>query len=99
VGDRPTDGAAVADLDVADERRGLADQGHGSRHLGAVLDRGVGGGRADPQRAVPALDSPQPVDAPHVDETIEERQPQGQHGDEALPAGQHLGSLAILREQ
>ena len=39
---------AVADLEVPDERRRLGDERRRRRHVGAVLDLGVGRARADP---------------------------------------------------
>jgi hypothetical protein len=96
VGQRAADRAPVADLRVADERRDPGQQRHRPGHLCAVLDRRLGGGGAHPQAAVAALDAPQVVDAPDVDEVVEHGQAQGEEGDQALAPGQDLGLVAQL---
>ena len=57
VRDRSAERAAVADLEVADERRRLREQRHRGRDLGADLDGRLGGPGADPERTVPTLDA------------------------------------------
>ena len=49
--------------------------------------------------AVATLDALELVDPPDVDQVVEDGEAQGQHRDEALAAGQHLGLVAELGEQ
>ena len=99
VGDRTADGAAVADLGVPDERRRLGEQRHGTHDLGVGADRRLGGAGADPDRAVRTLDTAEGIDPADVDEVLEDRQPEGEHRDEALAPGEHLGFVAELGQQ
>jgi hypothetical protein len=99
MGDRPADGPPAADLEVPDQRRHPGQQRHRRRHLDAGLDGGLGRAGADPHVPVAALDAPHPGDAADVDQVVEHGQPQGQHGDQALAAGEDLGAVAELGEQ
>ena len=97
--DRPADSAAVADLEVADPRRGLGEQRHGRRNLGARFDGGIHGGCTDDNRAVVALNAPQIRDPPHVDEVLEDGQAEGKHRDQALASGEHLRVVAEVGQE
>ena len=56
-----------------------------------AADLRLGGGRPDPRRASAALlDAAQRRDPADVDEVVEHREPQGEHRDQALPAGDQL---------
>ena len=99
MGDRAAEGAAVADLEVADERRRPGEQRDGGGHLGGRLDGGLGRAGADPEVAVAPLDRAQLLDPTQVDEVVEDGQAQGEHRHEALAAGEHLGGVAELGEQ
>ena len=99
VGDRPADGAAVADLEVTDERDRLGEQRHRLAGRRVVLDRALRRHRLDRERAVRTGDPAQVVDPVEVDDVLEAREPQRQHRHQALPAGQHLGLVAVLGEQ
>ena len=57
------------------------------------------GHRPDRERAVRALDAAQLGDPVEVDEVLEAGEPQRQHRHQALPAGEHLGLVAVLGEQ
>ena len=80
---------------------GVARASSGDRvgELGVALDRGVDRRRADHDRVVFVPDPAELGDATDVDEVVEVREPQREHRDEALPAGEHLGAVAELGEQ
>ena len=100
VGDRAADRAAVADLEVTDQRGGPGQQ----RDRGADLRR-----RRRRRRAVvpPPMQSESPsrsmplqlVDPGDVDEVVEERQAQGEHRHQTLTTGEELRVVAELGEQ
>ena len=77
----------------------LASSGTEDGDLGARTDGRLGGAGANPQGIVAPLNAFQLGDATHVDQVIEDRQAQRQHGDEALAAGQDLGSVAQVGEK
>ena len=91
VGDRATDRAPVADLEVADERDRLGEQRHRLPGRGVVLDVGLAGHGPDRERAVRPLDAAQLVDPVEVDDVLEAGEAQGEHRHQALPTGEHLG--------
>ncbi len=99
VGHRATERAAVADLEVSDERRGPGQQRHAAGHLRAVLDGGLGGAGPDPHRAVAALDAGELGQPGDVHQVLEGGQAQGQHGHQALTAGQQLGLVTQRGQQ
>src|SRR5690606_4614531 len=99
VRDRPAERSAATDLEVSDVRRRPGQQRHRRAHLVVGAAGGIGGAGADRQRAVAALDALELVEPRDVDQVVEERQPQIQHRDQALPAGEHLGLIAELGEQ
>ena len=73
MGDRAAQGAAVADLEMSDQRGGLGQQGDAGRDDLAGADLGVGGHGAHRDGAVDPVDADQLVDAPEVDEVLESR--------------------------
>ena len=97
--DRPAERAAVADLEVADERGRPREQRHRGRDLRARLDLGLRRARADPQLAGVPLDAAQLGDATDVDEVVEHREPQREHRHQALAAREHLRALAEPRDE
>ena len=99
MGDRPADRAAVADLEVTDERDRLGEQWHRLAGRGVVLDRALRRHRVHREGAVRAGDTTQVVDPIEVDDVLEARQTQRQHRHQALSTGQHLGLVAVLGEQ
>ena len=99
MGDGTTDGPAVADLEVADQRDGLGQERHRFARRGVVLDRALRRHRLDRECAVRTRDAAEVVDPVEVDDVLEAREPQRQHRHEALTARQHLGLVAVLREQ
>ena len=99
VGDRAAQRAAVADLEVADVGGDAGQQGHRARHVGVLADHRVGGGGLDPDGVAAHVDALEFVDLGDVDEVLEMGQPQGQQRGQALPAGQDLAVLAVVRER
>ncbi len=99
MGERTADGAAVADLEVAHEGRRPGQQGDRFRHQRIGLGAGVDGAGADAHGAAAALDPPQLLDPAHVDEVVEVGQAEGEHGHQALAAGQHPGAVTELGQQ
>ena len=98
VRDRAAHRAAVADLEVPDERRRKAEERGRSRGITA-LELGLAGHRPDRDRAVGPLDAGERRHPVEVHDVLEASQPQRQHRDEALPPGERLGLVAVLREQ
>ena len=99
MGERAADGAAIADLEMTDERCGAGEQRHAFREISRRLDRGLGRGCADPDAPVPPFDAPQLVDASQIDEMVEDGEPQREERHEALATREHLGAVAELGEQ
>ena len=99
VGDRAADGAAVADLEVADHAASPGEQRHRLDRRFVVLGLGLAGHRPDREGPVRALDAAQLVDPVEVDDVLEAGEAQRQHRHEALAAGEHLGVVAVLGEQ
>src|SRR3984957_5298628 len=64
-----------------------------------AADLRLGGARPDPDAVAALLDAAQRPDPADVDEVVEDREPHGEHRDQALPAGDHLRAVAKLREQ
>ena len=101
VRERTADRAAVADLEVADQRRRPASSGH-RRGLAAVaLDGGAGGPSRRSARAPSTRSMPSRLGDPvEVDEVLEPVEAQRQHRHQALAAGEHGWRLAaVLGEQ
>ena len=96
VRDRADRGAAVADRRVGDVAQRLAQEGE--RGLGGVvaLEPRVPDECAHPHPRVGDVDGIQPGDAVDVDEVAGAGQPHVEHGDQALPAGEHLAVVADL---
>ena len=99
VGQRSADRAPVADLEVADQRRGAGQQGQAPGDQRRAADLRLGGARPDPDGVATLLDAAQRRDPADVDEVVEDREPHGEHRDQALPAGDHLRAVAELGEQ
>ena len=95
VGQAAADRAARADGLVADERQARRQQRCRRPDVGCALGLALGDGRADGEAAVGAhvLELGQPAD---VDQDGGAGQPQGEQGDQALAAGEHLGFVAVL---
>ena len=68
-----------------------------SRDQRAVRDLVVRRHRADHDRVAVVADAPQLVDLAEVDDEGRRRQPQPEHRDQALAAGQHLDLLGVSR--
>ena len=99
MGDRAADGAATADLEVADVRRRQCQQRHRVADLGALLHVALAHHRADNQLAVRSFDAPERFDATHVDQGFEAREAHVEQRDQALAPGEDLGLVAQLGEQ
>ena len=77
-----------------------ASSGTAARDLRIALHHALAGRRPAPRACrSPARSPASSADAVHVDEVLEVREAQRQHRHEALPAGQHLGVVAVLGEQ
>ena len=99
VGDRSAERAAVADLEMADERCGLGEQRHRGGDFGVRLDLGVGGRGPDPAHVGVPFDAAQLGDARDVDQVREHGEAQREHRHEALAAGEHLRVVAEVGEE
>ena len=100
VRDRPDDRASGADRPVRDQRHGAVDERCVRGDGGGTLGRGVPDERADGARPVGAdLDGAEPWHTTDVDHHGGTPHPHRHQGDERLPARQHLGVVAVLREQ
>jgi hypothetical protein len=97
VRERSADGAAVADLEVADERQRPLHEGD-RRELGAAFCRRLARGRAHAHDTVDALDRVEALDGVEVDEVVDGDEAQVHHRHEALPPGDHLRSRPRRRE-
>ena len=96
MGDRAHGGAAVADGGVRDVAQRLAQEGVRRERPRVPLEPGVPHERTDPHRVVGDVDGIQPGDAVDVDEVAGAGQAHVEHGDQALPAGEHLAVGAGL---
>lgn len=92
-------GAAVADLEVPDQRRDLGQQGHVRAHEVVGADLGVRDARPDPHGVGATLDVLEFGQPRDVDQVVEMGQPQREHGGETLAAGQDLAVVPELVEQ
>ena len=99
VGDAAADRAAVADLRVAHEPERVPKQRAALGHLRRAFRGALPGEGADAQRAPVVPDVGQRFDPVDVDEIRRPGQPHVHQGDEALPARQHLGVVAVLGEE
>ena len=95
VGDRPADRATVADLEVADQRRG-----RGQERNVADLQLTLADHRSDHQTC-PFTRSSRRSDAtrPMSTRLANAGQPEVEHRDQALAAGEHLGVVAVFAEE
>jgi len=94
VGQRSADGAPVADLEVANQRRRARQERQAPGEQLRAADLCLGGTRSDPEGVAALLDAAQRLDPADVDEVVEDREPHGEHRDQALPAGDHLRAVA-----
>ena len=95
MGERPADRAAVADLEVPDQRDGAGQERHEPSDIGIVLDRGLGRGGTDPHGPVAFVDAPKFLDTAQVDDVPEHGKAHRQQWDEALATGQDLDVVEI----
>ena len=98
-GERSADRAAIADLEVPDERRGLGEQRHRGRDRRITLHHPLAGAGPHDQRPVLAPEPGELCDPVDVDQMLETRQAQRQHRNQALAPRQHLRLVAVLGEQ
>ena len=99
VGQAAADGAAIADLRMADQRQGLGEQRVALLHQGRALGRALANHRPDGQAAIGRLDLADLVEGVDVDQVGGAGQAQVEQGHEALAAGEDLGLVAVLAEQ
>ena len=90
--ERAADRAAAARRRVADVAEGVAEERIG---ISVVLEVPLAGHRADDQGAVLQVDPVEPQ-LGKIDERRRPREPEVQHRDEALAAGQDLGLVAMF---
>ena len=95
VSHRAADGAAVADLLVGDQRRGVRHDAH----LFGVLEHRVRRQRADPPAAVVAVEAAQLADAADVDQQRRRREAQLHQREQRVAARKQLRVLAALAER
>ena len=100
VGQRPADGAPVADLEVADQRASPGRAAAPTRRPRSSARSAAWVVMApirscEPDRSIPRSSS----SAADVDQVLERGEPQRQHRHEALAAGQQLGAVAELGER
>ncbi len=91
--------AAMPDLPIADARRGHGQQRRelcDERRRGHLVMRRH---RADDERVTVVADAVQLRHAAEVDEQARRREPQPQHRQQALPAGDHLRLVARLGQR
>ena len=93
------DRAPVADLEVSDVRQGASEERGGGRDVVVALGRRLANHRSHPEVVVRALDGAELGDPVEVDQALEAREAQREHRHEALPAGEHLGVVAMAGEQ
>ena len=100
VGDRPADRAAVADLEVSDERERLGQQGHRLTDGGVVLDGALGRHGLDRDRAVGARRRPRSSSTRFRSTMCSNRvRRSAEHGDQALTTRKQLRLVTVLGEQ
>ncbi len=99
VRDRSSEGAAVADLEVADQRGRAGQQRDRGRDLGGAPDRRVRSARADPHRVAALFDAAQFCGFAQVYEVIEYGEPQVEHGHQALSARDELCFVAQFGDE
>jgi hypothetical protein len=99
VGEGAADRAPVADLRVADLRRGVRQQRGLRPDQVRGRDVGVAGGGADHQVVAVSPDAGQLAQAADVDKDRGIGEPQLHHRQQRVPAGQQLGVIAELGEQ
>ena len=83
---------------MPDQRGRETEQRHGGRGI-TPLELGLARHRPDGDRAVGPLDAGERGHPVEVHDVLEARQPQREHRDEALPPGEWLRLVAVLREQ
>ena len=96
VGQRAAERAAVPHLRVGDRRGRLREQRRVLRHQRVVQHLVVGGHRADHDGVAVVADAAQLGDPADVDDRRRVGQPQPQHRDQRLAAGEDLAVLAGL---
>jgi hypothetical protein len=83
---------------VRDVLTGAGEQRRARPHEVVELGRALAGRRADADRAVLGLDRVQALDAVDVDDHGRRREARVHQPDEALPAGEHAGVVAVPGE-
>ena len=96
---RPADGAAVADLGVADVGRGVGQDRRVALEHVADLDVAVAGERADGDVVALVPDVVELVEPADVDEHRRGGEAQLHEREERVAAGEDLGLVAVLGEQ
>ncbi|MCZ7631394.1 MAG: hypothetical protein M5U19_21120 [Microthrixaceae bacterium] len=99
MGHRAAHGAAVADLGMAHELRRRVQQGLAVTHQRRLLHSPLGRHGAYHDAVAAQLDAVDALDAPQVHEQVRMRQPEVQHGHQALPARQDDGIAVGISQQ
>jgi hypothetical protein len=92
----PASRAPITDGPVTDVGHGTANQWSGPGDQFRLFDVRVAGGWADHHLALPLFDRCQVDCPPDIYQVGRVTQPQGQQRQEALPAGQHFGVVAMV---
>ena len=96
---RPAEGAAVADLRVADLARGRAQDRDVLPHHRVVLDVVVPGEPTDGELVAVVAHVREVAEPADVDQHRRRRQPQLHQWQQRVPAGEELGVVAVLGQQ
>ena len=99
VGEAAADGAAVANGQVTHEAARLGEDGRARPHRLRPLHRMLAGGRADGEAVGGGADIREFADAVDVDQGLGMRGPEVEKRDQALAAGEDLGSVTLPRQQ
>ena len=96
--DRAADRAPIPDLEMTDVGQREREQRHGPAQFRISFGVCLTNHRANPSGIRSDLDPSELVDLAEVDQPVELRQPQRQHGDQALATGERLDGVAARRQ-
>jgi hypothetical protein len=98
IGKAAADGAAIADLGMRNMGDRLAQQRVHDRQPRVVLDIAPTDARAETNAGFVDADGAEPRNPTQIDEHARRRQPEGKHGHQTLPPGDH-DRFAVQHEQ
>ena len=99
MGDRAADGPAVSNLEVTDVGDRFGKQRSGRSHDSVVFCHRLPRHRSDREPFAVSTDELQRRNSVQVDEVVKARQPEGEHGYQALPTAENLGVVPVCLEQ